>query len=130
MTAPGATGDTNNEHRFATNNAATPGEARQWARAWCSDHGIDELLAADIALVVSELVENARRHADGAHALRLRRHHRSVCVEVDDASTAVPVRRTSGPSEIGGRGLAIVDALGTWHSQLTPTGKTVSAVLA
>lgn len=70
----------------------------------------------DVALVVSELVGNAVRHAKGlpAGGLHVDWEIRPGVVEVavtDGGGSTVPRARNAGPDAQGGRGLAIVDAL-------------------
>ncbi len=80
----------------------------------------------DVVLVVSELVTNAVRHANGPIVLEVQRHSDGVEVGVEDASPVLPHPR-SGDEE-GGRGLPIVDALAScWGVHNCPTGKRVWA---
>ncbi|WP_441251763.1 ATP-binding protein [Kitasatospora sp. McL0602] len=82
----------------------------------------------DILLVVSELVANARLHADRPHRVSLSRREGAVRVEVTDPSRARPVRRTATPGRPGGYGLLVVERLATrWGSDLAPSGKSVWA---
>lgn len=61
------------------------------------------------AVVVSELVTNAVRHGGGCVALALESHDRRVIVSVADGSSVVPRRRD--PDDVGGRGIALIEAL-------------------
>ncbi|MFC4071055.1 ATP-binding protein [Actinoplanes subglobosus] len=61
------------------------------------------------AVIVSELVTNAVRHGGGCVALALESHDRRVIVSVADGSSVVPRRRD--PDEVGGRGIALIEAL-------------------
>ena len=92
----------------------------------------------DIAIVVSELLTNALRHAlPGSGDARLRRPIRlgllqlRLCVlcAVADPSTAAPVPRLPGALGETGRGLHIVCALSDgWGYTTSGTGKVVWAV--
>ena len=92
----------------------------------------------DIAVVVSELVTNALRHAlpgyGGAQSRRpirlglLQLSHCLLCA-VADPSTAAPVIRPSGSLGETGRGLHIICALSDrWGCATTDTGKVVWAM--
>jgi anti-sigma regulatory factor (Ser/Thr protein kinase) len=61
------------------------------------------------ALVVTELVANAVRHAGGLQRLVISADYDSITLAVDDLSPTLP--RFMPPSEAGGRGLLIVNAL-------------------
>jgi Histidine kinase-like ATPase domain len=95
-------------------------------------------LAADIEIVVSELVTNAIKATAGqqqaAVRLALSSDKERVLVEVWDADPQPPMPKDLGedgtpdPQEEGGRGLFLVAALtARWDSYLTtePTGKVV-----
>lgn len=95
---------------------------------------------ADIAIVVSELLTNALRHALPACGdTRLRRRIRLGLVQlgscvlcaVSDPSTAAPVPQTPGSLAESGRGLQIVCALSDQWGYTTSgqAGKVVWAVL-
>lgn len=105
--------------------------ARQLVRTALGAWGLD-VLADDGALVVTELVANAARHAQG-RSIRVsvsRPGTDAVRVAVADRSTARPAPREAGPYDVGGRGLALVDALSDrWGSDPLPFGKRVWAVL-
>lgn len=84
------------------------------SRAWAP--------AEDAELVISELVANAVQHGVGQIALTLWLAEGRIRGEVADAGTGPPPR-PPGPGEgsIGGRGLAIVDALSDrWGAAKSP----------
>ncbi|MEG3626705.1 SpoIIE family protein phosphatase [Streptomyces poriticola] len=83
-------------------------------------------LAGNAALLAGELVTNAVRHAGGRDVeLRLVRADTLLC-EVDDDSHELPVLRSTGPEDDGGRGLRVVSTLAReWGSSRTRAGKTV-----
>ncbi|MEU3459263.1 ATP-binding protein [Streptomyces sp. NPDC006733] len=107
------------------------GRARRWAREtvrafrwptrWRPDEGA-------VALVVSELVTNALRHAGGTVRLTLVSGARQLRIIVSDDSPEWPVMRTPHPTEPGGRGLHIVARLTrAWGVADRPGGKHVWA---
>ena len=76
-------------------------------------------------LLVSELVTNAVRYADGDIELRLTKGGVLVC-EVGDGDVHVPRRRRSSPEEEGGRGLTIVGEYSrAWGTRPVASGKVV-----
>jgi serine phosphatase RsbU (regulator of sigma subunit)/anti-sigma regulatory factor (Ser/Thr protein kinase) len=88
--------------------------------------GLAELAFA-MELVVSELITNACRHADGPVGLRLIRDVSLIC-EVSDTSSTSPHPRRADPLDEGGRGLFLVGQLADgWGTRYTETGKTIWA---
>ncbi|MGW8066416.1 ATP-binding protein [Streptomyces ziwulingensis] len=80
----------------------------------------------DVVLLVSELVGNAVRHT-GARVFGLRMRHRPgwIRVEVRDPSRGLPCLMPVQVTDIGGRGLFLVDTLSDrWGADLLPRGKT------
>ncbi|MEU8567148.1 ATP-binding protein [Streptomyces pathocidini] len=123
-----------NQHRFQIALApdlalvaAMRREVRRHLAHWRLPH-----LVSDVELVASELVTNALTHGPGESVtVAVEYADGEVLVAVDDHSPALPVARTAGDGDLGGRGLCIVQALArTCGSKRTGTGKTVWAVLA
>jgi anti-sigma regulatory factor (Ser/Thr protein kinase) len=80
------------------------------------------------AVVVSELVTNAVRHGGGCVALHLEAHGGRVVVSVADESPVAPRRRA--PDEVGGRGLALIEAMAAgWTVENHQGGKRVRVEL-
>jgi serine phosphatase RsbU (regulator of sigma subunit) len=76
-------------------------------------------------LLVSELVTNAIRYAEGPVTLRLICEDTLVC-EVADSSSALPQLRDAAGDDEPGRGLQIVSRMShRWGSRRTPAGKVV-----
>ncbi|MGA4838730.1 SpoIIE family protein phosphatase [Streptomyces sp. G45] len=99
--------------------------ARDLVRDRLRDWGLDAL-EDTAALLASELVTNAVRHAQGRRiGLRLVHAGRLLC-EVEDDDVALPSLLNAGPSDEFGRGLRIVTGLAKeWGTSRTSTGKTV-----
>lgn len=105
--------------------------ARGLVRAALGAWGLGEL-ADDGALVVSELVGNAVRHARcreiGVTVTRTGRD--TVRIAVVDGCHAQPVRRPAGDEAVCGRGLLVVEALTVrWGTDRLAYGKRVWAEL-
>lgn len=76
--------------------------------------------------VLTELATNAALHARSAYTVHLVLERGALLVEVTDSSPALPHHRHYGPDATTGRGIALVEALGTaWGVESSPTGKTV-----
>jgi anti-sigma regulatory factor (Ser/Thr protein kinase) len=77
-------------------------------------------------LLISELVTNVVRHAGTDVDLRIAMGARTVRVEVGDSNPTIPVIRTPAPTDLGGRGMRIVDDLAVrWGMEARRTGKSV-----
>ncbi|MFF9351990.1 SpoIIE family protein phosphatase [Streptomyces sp. NPDC014734] len=89
-------------------------------RSW----GLEEM-EMTTELIVSELVTNALRYADGPIRLRLLRQSVLIC-EVSDASSTSPRLRHARTTDEGGRGLFLVAQLTRrWGTRYTPEGKVI-----
>jgi anti-sigma regulatory factor (Ser/Thr protein kinase) len=64
-----------------------------------------------VVLMVSELATNSVRHADTEFRVAVAVTRRQIRVEVSDAGSGVPTRRSTTPADLSGRGLAIVEKL-------------------
>ncbi|MGW4887450.1 ATP-binding protein [Streptomyces murinus] len=105
--------------------------ARRLVRTACAAWGLHGT-ADDGALVVSELVSNAVRHArrESIRVMVERTAPDRVRVAVSDFSHALPELRTPKDDEEGGRGLALVAALAAdWGTHERRWGKVVWAEL-
>ncbi|HEY7143108.1 MAG TPA: SpoIIE family protein phosphatase [Streptosporangiaceae bacterium] len=86
--------------------------------------GLAELIPV-AELLVSELVTNAVRYAQGPIGLRLVLENGLVC-EVFDDSAALPRLRYPGVEDERGRGLQVVSQMAQrWGARRTPSGKVV-----
>ncbi|MEU6108170.1 ATP-binding protein [Streptomyces albidoflavus] len=105
--------------------------ARRLVRTSCCAWGL-HALAADGAVIVTELVANSVRHAR-RESLRVtveRPAEYRVRLGVVDFSKARPVCGAAGPEDEAGRGLVLVEALAAeWGTELLPWGKRVWAEL-
>jgi hypothetical protein len=99
------------------------------ARAWvCSQITGWELpgLAEPAALLASELLTNALRHASGPIELQALLLDEMVTLAVRDAEAPLPRLRRVGESDEGGRGLQLVASLSSrWGARPTAAGKVV-----
>ncbi|WUJ83438.1 ATP-binding protein [Streptomyces sp. NBC_00377] len=107
--------------------------ARRAVRGQLHDWGLDSL--GDItALLVSELVTNALRHATGPIGVRLVRPAALagiLRVEVSDPLPDPPRERVARPEDETGRGLQLVaSSAHRWGTRPGDTGKTVWFELA
>jgi anti-sigma regulatory factor (Ser/Thr protein kinase) len=99
-------------------------EARARAARQLAAWGLEELTFTT-ELLVSELVTNAIRHAEGPIQLRMILDTTVSC-EVSDASVTAPRHRRADRYDEGGRGLMLVARLaGRWGTRYTPAGKTI-----
>lgn len=80
-----------------------------------------------VVLMVSELATNSVRHADSEFSVAVAVTRRQIRVEVSDAGSGVPIRRSTTPADLSGRGLAIVEKLASeWGVRRSRSGgKTV-----
>lgn len=106
---------------------SSPRRARQFVdevlHRWQRDGAIDRL-----ALIASELVTNAVRHAHTEIFVELSAEEGIVRLEVVDGSDRRPVFRDADPEVPGGLGLPIVEALATsWGTRVRDDGKAVWA---
>jgi anti-sigma regulatory factor (Ser/Thr protein kinase) len=83
------------------------------------------------ALLVSELAANCTLHARTEFTVRVSRTVGRILIEVHDASPRIPQPRAYGEHATTGRGLQLVESLGTeWGVTPTAGGKTVWVELA
>lgn len=100
------------------------GQAREYVRAQLSDWHLDDMVATTEVLV-SELVGNSVRHAQGPIGLRLLQGRALTC-EVSDHSLTTPRVRRARDTDEGGRGLQLVAALSQrWGTRYTADGKRI-----
>lgn len=99
---------------------------RKQVASQLSGWGLDDA-AFITGLIVSELVTNAIRHAEGPIQLRLIRDRALIC-EVSDGSSTAPHLRRARVLDEDGRGLLLVSQLSQrWGTRQTPHGKTIWA---
>jgi len=119
-------------HRVALpNSPAAPMIAREVARDACAQWRL-RALRDDALLVVSELVENAVRHAHSASVLRIELRAGALSIAVRDDDPAPAVLLPASPDAGGHRGLELIDRLSIrWgNAPSSDGGKIVWAVLA
>lgn len=112
---------------------ATPvavGQAREWVTRVAAATG-HAPMTPTLQLLVSELATNAIRHAGGDRFLVEFDANGHVLVAVCDANPTEPTPRDAQPTDLGGRGLAIVEGLSErWGAQIHRDGKCVWFQLA
>jgi anti-sigma regulatory factor (Ser/Thr protein kinase) len=112
---------------------ASAAVARRSLTTELSAAGVSHTVIGDAALVISELVGNAIRHASplpgGAVRVEWALHPDTVEIAVmDGGSTELPVAVHADEAAIGGRGLSIVEALSrTWGTRRAGSGMVVWA---
>jgi hypothetical protein len=90
----------------------------------------NEELAADAALIISELATNALSHAMSPFRAVLDHRGRGLRIGVEDATDVPLERRSSGIEDVSGRGVDIIEALSErWGYSAVPGGKVVWADL-
>ena len=86
-----------------------------------------EALVFSTELILSELVTNAIRHADGPIRIRLLFDRMLIC-EVSDSGSTAPHLRNASATDEGGRGLFLVAQLSErWGTRYTQDGKVIWA---
>jgi anti-sigma regulatory factor (Ser/Thr protein kinase) len=114
------------------------GSARKHARAVALEVGLSAL-ADNIELIVSELATNAVRATQHLRdstlttpvvRLWLASELQSMLIQIWDASSQMPVRRDAGPDDESGRGLMLVNCLGSeWGAYRKANGKVVWVIV-
>jgi anti-sigma regulatory factor (Ser/Thr protein kinase) len=94
--------------------AASPGQARRYARDSVARLGYPELVDA-VVLAASELATNAYLHARTAFVVSVRETADGMLrIGVSDSGAATPVQRDPSLWASNGRGLRMLDATGEW----------------
>jgi PAS domain S-box-containing protein len=105
---------------------AVVAEARKEATRQLTEWNLEDL-AFTTELVVSELVTNAIRHADGPIRLRLIKERALIC-EVFDGGATAPHLRHPRTTDEGGRGLLLVSQFTQqWGTRFAAEGKIIWA---
>lgn len=115
--------------RFAAD-PSSAGQARALVSQACREWNVPHI-AGDAELVVTELVENAIRHARTSCDVDVELSGGDLRITVRDGSAVAPRRRCPGPDRAGGRGLLLVERLSRdWGFDELDDGKRVWAVLS
>jgi serine/threonine-protein kinase RsbW len=105
---------------------ASARQARVFTAGVLGDEGVEASVIEMAVLLVSELVTNATVHARSKVRVTVHVDSHWVRVEVDDEGPGEPQLRRSMPSQLKGRGLAVVDRLSThWGTDRHQGHKTV-----
>lgn len=100
--------------------------ARVFTAGVLGDDGVEASVIELAVLLVSELVTNATVHAQSKVRVTVHVDSHWVRVEVDDEGTGEPQLGRSTPTQLKGRGLAVVDRLSTdWGTDRHERHKTV-----
>jgi len=98
-------------------------QARHFARTFSAERGLPDPIAADLELVVTELVTNAIRHGEPPVDVELDLTDSVVRGEVLDGS-ATPPRPNPRPDDRGGFGLTIVaQCTSRWGTEMVRSGR-------
>jgi anti-sigma regulatory factor (Ser/Thr protein kinase) len=90
-------------------------------RAWGHD-----ALVPDAEVLVTELATNAVRHALSPFRASVTRSETSVRIAIEDLGVTMPELRPADLERLGGRGVALVDAMSqTWGCEPAAAGKVV-----
>jgi anti-sigma regulatory factor (Ser/Thr protein kinase) len=109
--------------------AAVPA-ARRFVETRCGLWGVDRETTASAALVMSELVTNAVRHAHTPIEVSLKRARGELTISVADASRLQPEIPPTELDRVGGLGLVLVAELSKrWGTSALDNGKSVWAVI-
>ena len=108
-----------------TPSLTAPRDAREFLRSALATQSLDGLGEVS-ELLATELVANVVRHVGSDATVRVSPTRDGVRVEVDDASTDVPVLQLPDRSSPSGRGILLLDSFATrWGADVRLTGKTV-----
>lgn len=87
--------------------------SRRWVVQRAQEHGLSDDSTRVLELLTSELVTNAVKYGPpgGVIILSTERSAEGLRVAVADDETRAPTIRAAGPSDVGGRGIQLVDML-------------------
>jgi len=103
--------------------------ALEWGLADLTDTA--ELLASEMVTNSVEESGKLRTAATPVVRITVSSDRESLVIRVWDSSEAMPVRHAAGPSDDGGRGLMIIDALSAdWGSYREADGKVVWVMIS
>ncbi|MFD9818800.1 ATP-binding protein [Streptomyces violascens] len=86
-------------------------QMRRITRAFLRLHGVQDSVAEDVVLPLSELVSNGVQHGNGEIVLRVRYAGSGLRIEVSDGNPVPAEMRVAPDDDVSGRGLFIVNAL-------------------
>jgi anti-sigma regulatory factor (Ser/Thr protein kinase) len=104
--------------------------ARRTVQGWLLDRHVPSAVVERVRLVVTELADNAVRHARTAFRLRVTIEGDVVRVEVADGNDHLPAASRPAPDAVSGRGLWLVSRLAhRWGAHRDGDGKVVWATV-
>jgi anti-sigma regulatory factor (Ser/Thr protein kinase) len=111
-------------------NPISAGRARRLVSRACRDWNVQHV-ADDAELVITELVENAVRHAGTPCDIDIELSGGDLLITARDGSTDPPRRVHPDPGRPGGRGLLLIEKLSRdWGFEVLDHGKRVWTVLS
>ncbi len=127
-------GPADTDHCWLPRSPKSPSLARRQLRAFLGGLEAGERFVYAGQIVLTELVSNALAYGTPRDRLVLVRFEvdpACLRIEVHDASSAAPVRRSAGSDEEGGRGLELVNSLAqSWgYGPREGIGKVVWALI-
>lgn len=109
----------------------SPGRARRLTIQSLRRRGYDPQVVGDVAIVLSELANNAVLHAGSAFSISVRARDSTLRIAVQDAGRLDTMAPEYGLIVQPGHGLSLIDALATrWGVEEIPAGKVVWAELS
>lgn len=107
--------------------ATSPKRAREFVRDTLVAWDVDDPVATDAELLVTELVTNSVRHAGAAVRIAVSREDARLHFSIFDEGPGRPRSQVPGPNDLSGRGLLILERLASdWEvTEHADGGKTV-----
>jgi anti-sigma regulatory factor (Ser/Thr protein kinase) len=108
--------------RYLATETRDIGVIRRSLGAALGDAGLDPDASGEVLVMTSELVANALTHASSPAEVVVELANRRVQVTVSDEVHSPPVLRPAAPTQAGGNGMRIIDALSDEWGTITHAG--------